>query len=390
MFCTRLKQLGFLAILAAFASQTAHGGDLRITFPARSELTPVQRLNREGVEAIRKHNYEKAEGLFYKAYLYDAADPFTLNNLGYVSELQGKLNRAQNFYKLASEQDSDAIISISSSKSLEGEPMTYALNSLKYVPMRVNRMNVQAIQMLSQDRNFEADLLLRQALALEPNNPFTLNNLGVAEEATGDFEDALTHYDAAADLHSKEPIVVTLTRTWRGKPVSEMAADSAKKLRKRMQNLSDQQARATMLTFRGVAAVNRNDWTTAKEDFQEAYKLDPDSAFTLNNLGYVAEKEGDIETAQFYYSKARTAAGSNLRVGLATDSSAEGKRLVAVASSSHLGVDNELEQYAREARQQTGPVELIPRYEKSAPTTTPNKVLKPVAPKPGTPAPDQH
>lgn len=390
MFCTRLKQLGFLAILAVFALQTAHGKDLRITFPARSELTPVQRLNREGVEAIRKHNYEKAEGLFYKAYLYDAADPFTLNNLGYVSELQGKLNRAQNFYKLASEQDSDAIISVSSSKSLEGEPMTYALNSLKYVPMRVNRMNVQAIQMLSQDRNFEADLLLRQALALEPNNPFTLNNLGVAEEATGDFEDALTHYDAAADLHSKEPIVVTLTRTWRGKPVSEMAAASAKKLRKRMQNLSDQQARATMLTFRGVAAVNRNDWAAAKEDFQEAYKLDPDSAFTLNNLGYVAEKEGDIETAQFYYSKARTAAGSNLRVGLATDSSAEGKRLVAVASSSHLGVDNELEQYAREARQQTGPVELIPRYEKSAPTTTPNKVLKPVAPKPGTPVPDQH
>ncbi len=182
-------------------------------------------------------DYEKAEGLFYKAYLYDAADPFTLNNLGYISELQGKLDRAQKFYALASEQGSDARIDISNAKQLEGKPMSYALNNLKDVPMRVNRMNVEAIELLSQDRNFEADLLLQQALTLEPQNPFTLNNMGVAEEATGDFEGALKHYDEAADSRSSEPIVVTLKRSWRGKPVSEMAADSAKQLKKRMRNV---------------------------------------------------------------------------------------------------------------------------------------------------------
>ena len=185
-------------------------------------------------------------------------------------------------------------------KQLEGKPVSYAFNSLKDVPMRVNRMNVEAIQLLSQDRNFEADSLLRQALTLDPRNPFTLNNLGVAEEATGDYPSALKYYDSAADSHSSEPIVVTLNNRSRGKPVSQVAAESARQLRERMQNVNTAEQRAAMLTLRGVSAANQNDWSAAKQDFLQAYSLDSDSAFSLNNLGYVAEREGDLETAQFY------------------------------------------------------------------------------------------
>src|ERR1700723_2289880 len=86
----------------------AWGRDVSITIPMRSKLSPVQRLNREGVEAIKQRKYAKAEALFYKAYLYDPSDPFTLNNLGYISELQGKLDRALRFYQLASQQGSEA------------------------------------------------------------------------------------------------------------------------------------------------------------------------------------------------------------------------------------------------------------------------------------------
>ena len=186
MFVSRLGLLAALAAITSGSFAPAWAKDLRITIPRHSQLTPVQRLNREGVEAVRKHEYDKAEAIFYKAYLYDASDPFTLNNLGYISELEGKLDRAQKFYALASQQDCDAVIDLSSAKRLEGKPMTYALNNLKDVPMRVNSLNVQAIELLGQDRNFEAEILLRQALALEPQNIFTLNNLGVAEEATGD------------------------------------------------------------------------------------------------------------------------------------------------------------------------------------------------------------
>ena len=350
-----------IAILLTPTFQPTWAGDLRVTIPGRSELTPVQRLNRDGVEAIDKHQYEKAEALFYKAYLYDPTDPFTLNNLGYISELQGELDRAHKFYALASEQGSDAVIDVSNASELMGKPMSYALTSLKDVPMRVNRMNVEAIDLLSQRRNFEADKLLRQALALEPMNAFTLNNLGVAEEATGDFDNALKYYDAAAAFHSSEPIVVTLKRSSRGKPVSDVAAESAKQLRKKMRAQGDAEARATMMSLQGVAAANRNDWQTARQDFLKAYSLNPDSAFSLNNLGYVAERDGDLETAQFYYSKARKAEDADARIGLATQRSAEGQQLFAVAGDSGHNVGGELEQYSQARHQETSPIELIPR-----------------------------
>ena len=340
----------------AFARDT-----LRITIARHSELTPVQRLNREGVSAVQRHQYDKAEALFYKAYLYDPADPFTLNNLGYISELQGQLDRAQRFYALASEQGSSATIDKSNAKKLEGRSMGFAFESLHDVPMRVDRMNVDAITLLSQTRGFEAIALLHEALSLDPQNPFTLNNLGVAHEAIGDYDDALKYYGVAADMRSTEPVIVTLDRSWRGRPVSSMAAESARRLEARIQKMDPSEARAVMLTLRGVSATNRNDWAEAKLDFLQAYSLDSSSAFSLNNRGYVAEMDGDLESAQFFYEKARKAADSNVRVGLASLRSAEGKRLVNVAAESNQQVDSELDTYSQERHRQTGPIELTPR-----------------------------
>lgn len=391
MSLIRLRYLAALVLITGTGFHRAWGKDIRITIPKHSELTPVQRLNREGVDAVRKHQYEKAEAFFYKAYLYDAADPFTLNNLGYISELQGKLDRAQKFYKLASEQGSTARIDLSNAKNLEGKPLTYALIDLKDNPMRVNRMNVDAIQLLAQDRNFEAVLLLRQALAIEPENPFTLNNLGVAEEATGNLTGALQQYDAAAGSRSPEPVVVTMNRTTRGKPISEVAAASAARLRKRIHNEGDTELEARMLTLHGVSAVNQNDWPAAKKDFLQAYTLNPHSAFSLNNLGYVAEKDGDLETAQFYYSKARGADDANARIGLATEGAVEGENLNVVASASNQKVDSKIDAYRQAARQQTGPIELIRRGNHPAePSTPPKKSPVPAVPNTESPAPNSN
>jgi Flp pilus assembly protein TadD len=334
---------------------------LTITIPRRSEVTPVQRLNRSGVDAIKKHQYDKAETLFYKAYLYDPSDPFTLNNLGYISEVQGELDRARKFYALASEQGSSANIDRSNAKQLEGKPMNYAFESLLDMPMRVNRMNVDAMALLSENRDIEAIALLQKAATEDPLNPFTRNNLGVAYEAIGDFNNALKNYGAVVDSRSSEPVVVTVDRSWRGKPVSGMAAESARLLERRIKNMDPAEARATMLAVRGVSAANQNDWLAARQDFCDAYLLDPGSAFSLNNRGYVAEKDGDLETAQFFYDKARKAGGSNERVGLATQRAAEGKRLSVVAIESNFQVGGELNKYSQERRRKTGPIELTPR-----------------------------
>ena len=356
-----LKIIVSFAVIAILGSQAWAGDVLTIKIPRHSELTPVQKLNREGVEAVKKREYEKAASLFYKAYLYDPSDPFTLNNLGYISELQGELDRAHKFYELASEQGCNANIDMSNAKNLEGKPMQAAFESLQDVPMRVNRMNVDAIDLLEQSRGFEAVALLHKALALDPQNPFTLNNLGVADETIGDFDDAKRSYNASAQQHSSESIVITLDGVWRGKAVSATAAASEKRLEERLKKMNDAEEHAVLLTLRGVAATNQNNWLAARENFLQAYSLDPGSAFSLNNRGFVAEKDGDLETAEFFYDKARKAHDSNVRVGLATQHGAEGKRLVTVATESDHQVDGELDQYSQERRRQTGPIELTPR-----------------------------
>jgi Flp pilus assembly protein TadD len=382
MLCTGLRLLGLSALIACLGLPQSWARDLKITIPKRSEMTPVQRLNREGVDAVQKHQYEKAEALFLKAYLYDPADPFTLNNLGYISELQGKLDRALRFYQLASQQGSEASIDRSNAKQLEGKPLEDALNGVKDGPMRVNHINVQAIGLLSENRNSEAGQLLQKALAMDSRNPFTLNNLGVAEESAGNYDDALKYFDEAAELRSSEPVVVTLDRSWRGKPISEMAAESARRLKAQLKNADSAEAQAALLNVRGVSATNRNDWQSARRDFLKAYSLDPNSAFSLNNLGYVSERDGDLETAQFFYMKAQQAGDANARVGLATASAAEGERLDVVAADSGQKVGGELDRYKQARHAEPGNVELERRDGTPVDNTTP---APPAAPSPNGP-----
>ncbi|HTW60491.1 MAG TPA: tetratricopeptide repeat protein [Terracidiphilus sp.] len=367
--------MAVLAVIALPAYTPARASDtMTIDIPLHSKLSPVQRLNREGVEAVQKHQYDRAESLFLKAYLYDPSDPFTLNNLGYISELEGQLDRAQRFYQLALEQGCGAQIDMSSDKNLQGKPMMAAVDDLQNQPMRINRMNVEAMRLLAEDRGFEALSLLQQALSLDPQDPFTLNNLGVANETVGDYWNALKYYRAAADRHSSEPVVIAVDRAWRGRPVSDMAAASAKRLQERLQYINPDYARALMLSRRGVFAENENDWPAAKDYFLRAYSADPSDAFSLNNRGYVAEREGDLETAKFFYEKARRAQDAAAPVGMATDSAAEGKSLFAVASGSDHKVDGALDIYSIERRRQTGPIELTPRgsaLEDSAPAAPP-------------------
>jgi Flp pilus assembly protein TadD len=371
---SRLLALTILVALAGVHPSWAK--DLKITIPKRSQMTPVQRLNRDGVEAIQKRNYEKAESLFLKAYLYDPADPFTLNNLGYIAELQGQLERALRFYQLAAEQGSGASIDRSNTKQLEGKPIQDALNGLNDGTMRVNHINVQAVSLLSENRNSEADNLLQQALTMDSRNAFTLNNLGVAKESVGDYDSALKYFDQAAAVRSAEPVVVTLDRSWRGKSVSDMAADSANRLKKRLENTDTPEAQAALLTVRGVAATNRNDWQAARRDFLKAYSLDPNSAFSLNNLGYVSERDGDLETAHLFYTKAQNADDSNARVGLASDSAAEGQKLGVVTAESNQKVGVALDQYRQQRHAEPGNVELERRdgtpVDNSAPAQPPS------------------
>ncbi len=357
MLGKRLVLLGIVgSVLATCGSQFTLAGDLKITIPKRSKLTPVQRLNREGVDAVRKHNYSKAEQLFYKAYLFDPDDAFTLNNLGYIAEMQGQIDRAQRFYALASEQSSEAVIERASAKRVEGRPMKDVV-ALTDQPLQVNHANVEAVRLLAQGRAPEADLLLQETLKTDSQNVFTLNNMGVAKEMEGEAQDALKYYDEAAGAHSDATAVVTADRTWRGKQVSEMAQQNARELRDHLAHATDVTEQVAELNLRGVSAVNRNDLRAANQDFRKAYALDPNDAFTLNNIGFVSELEGDRETAQFFYDRARQV-GANATVGVATRRTEEGRKLFAVAMDSNSRVGAKVDQDRNALRRENGPVVL--------------------------------
>jgi Flp pilus assembly protein TadD len=158
-----------------------------------------------------------------------------------------------------------------------------------------------------------------------------------------------------------------------------------------MQNAATSQARAALLAVRGVSATNRNDWPAARQDFLQSYSLDPTSAFSLNNVGYLSERDGDLETAQFFYAKARKSEDANDRVGLATRRSAEGKHLSSVAGDSDQTVGDRIvvENQARHKR--SGPIELKHRDNTpvAEPPEEPQTVVAPAVSQPAVSQPPQ-
>ena len=345
-------------LMLVLSASMARAGDLRIPLPKRSHPTPVQSLNREGVEAVKKQNYEKAKTLFYRAYLLDPDDPFTLNNLGYVSEVEGQIDRAQRFYHLAAQNSTGAVIDKASSDKVEGKTLAEAVNHIGDIPMQVNRGNIQAMQLLSRGRIVDAEAALQRTLAMDRQNAFTLNNLGTAKELEGEYEQALKYYDAVAASHSDAAAAVTRADDWRGRPISEVAAGNARRVRSLMKQPESAEARAARLNVRGVAALNRNDRRAAREYFEQAYKLDPESAFSLNNLGYVAEMEGDRETAQFFYEKANSSHSGDVKVGFATRREAEGQKLFEVAAENDSKVGVKMDEALAARRREGGPIVL--------------------------------
>jgi Flp pilus assembly protein TadD len=348
---------------------------IRISIPKRSHLTPVQKLNQEGVKALNKRKIEDAKKSFYKAYLLDPNDPFTLNNLGYMAELEGEVDRAQRFYELSTANASDAIVAKSSNKALEGKTLAEVAGKAEGGPLEVNRLNIQAISLLQKDRAIEAEAVLQKALKLEPENPFTLNNMGYTREKQGELESALDYYSHAARTNSDEIIIVAVNenRNWRGQKIRDVAAKNADKVSRAMRGEESLEAKVARLNLRGVSALNRNDRQSARRYFQEANKLDPSNAFSLNNMGYVAELDGDRESANYYYGKAQEADGSSARVGVSTRRDAEGKPLQHVADSNELAVDSRMQidlENKRRSRQQQTPA-LKRRDNSTVPEPTP-------------------
>ena len=333
--------------------------DLRVPIPTRSAATPVQKLNQEGVKQLQKHNLEKAQRTFYKAYLLDPDDPFTLNNLGYISELQGKVERAQRYYELAAkENNSETVIAEATERALRGKKLSEVTGSYSALDLRVNRGNIQAMALLQQGRAQEAEDVLRQTLKLDPKSPFTLNNLGYTTEVQGNLEQALQYYNQASISHSTEPIVVAVDPRWRGRPISDVAFRNSEAIRQRLKAEVSQQEKAARLNLEGVSALNHNQPDQAEQYFRQAYQLDPQNAFSLNNMGFLSELLGDQETASDFYARARRGDQAGTAVSAASRHEMVGEAVGQVAASNIQATDASLQAIVEAKRRKREPIVL--------------------------------
>jgi len=395
----RLSKMGrCLVIPGCLAMQLLAGvtelrsSDLRIAIPQRPVSTPTQKLNRDGVAELKRGHQGKAKRLFYRAYLLDPDDPFTLNNLGYIAELEGDADRALRYYALASHDRTNAVIDLSSEADLKGKPLREVFQQVQNADQELSRINERAIVELQKGHVFEARNMLQSALPRHPQDPFLLNNLGYAMESVGDIEGALRCYSAAASLHSNQPVVVTPRVKWRGRSISQVAAENAAAISQRLAQGEGAEAATARLNLRGVAALNDNNPSAAREFFLQAYQRDSQNAFTLNNLGYVAELAGDRESAEMYYEAARSGRDANARVSYATRRDAEGRKIDTLADDNQTDVETTLRAIQNAKRRAGRPIELKRRDGASAeiePDATPVPAisLQPLA-LPALPPPD--
>jgi len=358
-----IASAGLMVVQLLTTPGRAFGGDVHINIPERSLVTPAQKLNREGVAELKHGHVNKAKHLFYRAYLLDPEDPFTLNNLGYVAELEGDADRALRYYALASRDATDAVIDQSSLASLKGKPLSEAFRQVQDSDQAVSKINERAIVLLQAGKVFEARNLLKASLPQHPRDPFLLNNLGYAMEAIGDLEAALRFYSAAASEHSTQRVVVTPRAKWRGRSISKVAADNAAAVSEQMARGEGVEAASARLNLRGVAALNDNDPEAARGFFLKAYQMDAQNAFTLNNLGYLAELAGDRESAEMYYEAARAGEGGKERVSYATRTDAEGQKIDQLAGDNELDVEATLKAVQEVKRRAGRPIELKTRPE---------------------------
>ena len=371
----------WLARLLAFSlllPVAAQAGDLRVSIPKRTPPIPVQNLNREGVRQLKKGHEKKAKQLFYKAYLLDPNDPFTLNNLGYLSELEGQASRALRFYALASKNQTQAVIDESTRHGLQGKTVSEAFTPGGNSNLEANLLNEKSIVLLQGGHLFEAEAMLKAALPRFPHNPFLLNNFGYVMESEGDLDSALRYYSAAASLHSNEPIVLTPRAKWRGKPISEVAAQNAAAVNQTLAKGEAPAAAAARSNLRGVSALNDNNPTAARGFFLQAYRLDSGNAFTLNNLGYISELNGDRESAEMYYAAARGGVDNTLRVTYSTRTDAEGRKLDDLAGGNQADVNSVLRGIQEAKRRANRPIHLVTRNSEASPENASPRVSPPI------------
>jgi tetratricopeptide (TPR) repeat protein len=83
-------------------------------------MSETQRLVRKGVRAFNDGDIDKFKEYTREAYEKSPDDPFVLNNMGYIEEMEGNKEKAFEFFKKAAEKADDRTVDLSQFKDQEG------------------------------------------------------------------------------------------------------------------------------------------------------------------------------------------------------------------------------------------------------------------------------
>ena len=157
---------------------------------------------------------------------------------------------------------------------------------------------------------------------------------------------------------------------WRGKAISDVAFRNEQAIRERLASERSQQEKAARLNLEGVSALNHNEPQKATDFFRQAYQLDPYNAFSLNNMGYLAETQGDEETAADFYDRARRGDQAGTAVSVASRHEMVGEAAGVVADTNSQAAGASLQAQAEMKRRQRTPIVL--RKRDNSPITGPS------------------
>lgn len=141
--------------------------------------------------------------------------------------------------------------------------------------------------------------LWTRALAVNPNNFVAENNLGFALIHMGKRDEAIAHFRTASALEPDDPTsqfnLGIYAQEQGDLPHAAMRYESV------LQLTSDAQLRASAYANLGTIYFDLHDETRAKQCFEAALKLHRVFPIVLQDLGLIAEKNGDVGEAIRYF-----------------------------------------------------------------------------------------
>ena len=153
----------------------------------------------------------------------------------------------------------------------------------------------------TQGKTQEMIQLLNQALAIKPDDPDTLNNLGIALDEEGNVTAAIAAYEQALAIKPDDPdtlanLGISLNR--QGNVAGAVAAYG--------KALTIKPDYADALSNLGMALHGQGNVTAAIAAYGKALTIKPHFPEALNNLGIALSRQGNVTSAVAAYGKALT------------------------------------------------------------------------------------